>query len=74
MNSPGTCLRCSQFENDPTRIESMIPGLSTFGSARASVGADNGICLVHDRIVTARDWCARFSERLPTNRPDPNPA
>jgi len=59
-----TCGICTHFVDEPGRIEAMIPGLTTMGSARASVRADDGICLVHDLIVTARDSCDRFAPRL----------
>jgi hypothetical protein len=58
-----TCGACVHFINDPARIEALIPGLATMGSARASVRANDGICAEHDRIVIARDWCGRFSPR-----------
>jgi hypothetical protein len=57
------CGGCAHFVNEPSRIEAMIPGLTTMGSARASVRADDGICAVHDLIVTARDCCDRFAAR-----------
>jgi hypothetical protein len=44
----------------------MIPGLTAMGSARASVWADDGICRLHDLIVSARDGCGRFSPRAGT--------
>jgi hypothetical protein len=59
-----TCGGCSHFVDDPARIEALIPGLTAMGSARASVRGDDGICGMHDRIVTARDWCDRFRARL----------
>lgn len=59
-----TCGRCLHFIDEPARIEAMIPGLTTFGSARASVRADDGICGIHDLIVSARDGCGRFAPRL----------
>jgi hypothetical protein len=58
-----TCGGCGHFVDDPARIEALIPGLTAMGSARASVRGDDGICGVHDRIVTARDWCDRFCAR-----------
>jgi hypothetical protein len=58
-----TCDVCAHFVNTATRIEAMIPGLTTMGSARASVRADDGICGVHDLIVTARDRCDQFAPR-----------
>jgi hypothetical protein len=59
-----TCGDCAHFVDEPARIEALIPGLTALGSARASVRADDGICAVHDRVVTARDCCDRFSPRV----------
>lgn len=58
------CGGCAHFVDDPARIEAMIPGLTAMGSARASVRADDGICAVHDLVVTARDGCDRFTPRI----------
>jgi hypothetical protein len=55
------------FEHDPARIEALVPGLTAMGSARASVRADDGICGVHDLVVSARDSCGRFAPQ-PTER------
>jgi hypothetical protein len=59
-----TCAGCAHFINEPDRIEALIPGLTAMGSARASVRSDDGICAVHDRIVSARDLCGEYSPRL----------
>jgi hypothetical protein len=64
MTSAGTCRDCLHFVNEPARIEAMIPGLATMGSARASVRGDDGICAVHDLIASARDTCGRFETRV----------
>jgi hypothetical protein len=66
-----TCRGCAHFVNEPARIEALVPGLTILGSARASVWADDGICAVHDRFVSARDDCDRFSPRVRANdRPE----
>jgi hypothetical protein len=57
------CRNCVHFIDEPARIEALIPGLTAMGSARASVRADDGICAVHDVMVSARDWCEKFSPR-----------
>jgi hypothetical protein len=63
------CAGCARFIDDPARIEALIPGLLSMGSAWASVRADDGICAEHDLMVRARDSCDRFSRRLmPTGR------
>lgn len=59
----GVCTHCIHFVNAPARIEAMIPGLTTMGSARASVWGDDGVCAALDVIVSGRDTCGRFTER-----------
>ena len=59
-----TCGACRHFIDDPNRFEAMIPGLTSMGSARASVHGDDGICDARDLIVSARDGCGRFSPRV----------
>lgn len=66
-----TCARCVRFVDQPERIEALIPGLRVMGSARASVRAEDGICLEHDRIVSARDRCDRFAARPTPGPPRP---
>ena len=66
-----TCGGWAYFVNEPGRIEAMIPGLTAMGSARASVLADDGICGVHDLVVSVRDSCDRFSPRLTADRVRP---
>ena len=62
------CVVCVHFVNDPAAIEAMIPGLAILGSARASVRANDGFCVLHDRMADPEDSCGGFSRRL---RSDP---
>jgi hypothetical protein len=64
-----TCTGCTHFIDEPAQIEALIPGLTAMGSARASVRSDDGICAIHDRMVSARDVCDRLSPRV-TKDPD----
>ncbi len=66
-----TCATCIHFMDDPDQFEAMIPGLTSMGSARASVRADDGICRVHDLIVSARDSCERYAARVTKDRGRP---
>jgi hypothetical protein len=63
-----TCSACAHFVDEPLRIEALIPGLTTMGSARASVRSDDGICAVHDLMVSARDDCGKFWPRVREDR------
>jgi hypothetical protein len=59
----GQCGRCVHFRNDPAYLEAAIAGLSSLSSGNASVRADDGLCLRHDRYLSARAGCADFSSR-----------
>jgi hypothetical protein len=54
------CGSCRHFRNDPRFLEAAIPGLSSLSSGAASVRADDGICLRHDRYLGADRSCAEF--------------
>jgi hypothetical protein len=54
------CGFCRHFRNDPAFLEAAIPGLTSFSSGTASVLADDGLCLRHDRYLSARACCADF--------------
>ena len=55
-----SCRRCRFFRNDPAFLEAAIPGLTSFSSAHAAVRADDGLCLRHDRYLSAHASCAEF--------------
>jgi hypothetical protein len=65
----GRCGSCVRFRNDPALLEAAMPGLSSLSSAYASVRADDGICLLHDRYLSARASCADFSARADHVKP-----
>lgn len=56
------CGGCRHFEDNPHRIERMLPNLSVLGSAHASVAFGSGICVLHDTYQSDRfgceDWVA----------------
>jgi hypothetical protein len=54
------CGNCGHFRNDRAYLEAAIPGLTSMSSGDASVRADDGICLRHDRYLSARASCAEF--------------
>jgi hypothetical protein len=54
------CGNCGYFRNDRAYLEAAIPGLTSMSSGDASVRADDGICLRHDRYLSARASCVNF--------------
>jgi hypothetical protein len=65
----GSCGSCRHFRNDPAYLEAAMPGFSSLSSAFASVRADDGLCLMRDRYLSARASCARFAAVLEANPP-----
>jgi hypothetical protein len=61
MRPAAACLDCRYFMHAPLEIESLFAGLSSFSSGHASVRADDGLCLMHDRYVAATSTCERFA-------------
>ena len=65
----GKCAACAHFRNEPDYLEREIPGLAVMSSAHASVRADDGICTLHDRYLSAHASCAKFAPRRYAERP-----
>ena len=58
------CGSCRRFRNDPAYLEAALPGLSSLSSGAASVRADDGLCLLHERLVGARFSCADYAATI----------
>ena len=56
-----TCRACVHFRNAPAYLEAVFQGLNVMSSAWASVVAEDGICLRHDRHLSADAFCADFT-------------
>jgi hypothetical protein len=55
------CGACRHFRNEPAYLEAAIPGLSSLSSGAASVRADDGLCLIRERYLSAHASCERFA-------------
>lgn len=55
------CGLCRHFRNDARYLETAIPGLSSLSSASASVRADDGICTLRERYLSAHGACTDFA-------------
>jgi len=55
------CRSCRHFRNDAAYLETAFAGLTSLSSAFGSVRSDDGICLRHDRYLSARSFCSDFS-------------
>jgi hypothetical protein len=57
----GRCRACAYFRNDPAYLETVFAGMSAMSSAWGSTRAEDGICLKHDRYLSADAGCADFT-------------
>ena len=57
----GRCGTCAHFCNDPAFLETVFKGLTSMSSGYGSTRGDDGICLLHDRHLSARASCAKYS-------------
>jgi len=55
------CGSCLLFRNDAAYLEAAFAGLTSLSSAFGSTQSDDGICLLHDRVLSARALCPDFS-------------
>jgi hypothetical protein len=74
-----TCRQCRHFRNDAQYLERAFPGLTSMSSGYASVRAEDGICLKHDRYLNVESSCPQFSgiaesEILPATSATANPS
>jgi hypothetical protein len=57
----GHCRNCTYFRNDPAFLETVFKGLASMSSAHASVRAEDGLCLRHDRYLSAQATCDDYT-------------
>jgi hypothetical protein len=57
------CRNCAFFRNDAAYLERELEGLRIMGSGYASVRAEDGVCLRHDRYLSAWAVCGEFQAR-----------
>jgi len=57
------CRDCVFFRNDAAYLERAIEGLRVMSSGYASVRAEDGVCLRHDRYLSAWASCGEFQAR-----------
>lgn len=57
----GSCRACAHFCNNPAYLESIFAGYSAMSSAWGSTRAEDGLCLRHDRYLSADAACGDFT-------------
>jgi len=60
------CRNCRHFRNDSQFLEASFPGLTSMSSGYGSVRGEDGICLRHDRYLSAESSCPQFEQHTGT--------
>jgi hypothetical protein len=64
VRAQGRCGSCAHFRNDPAFLETVFKGLTSMSSGYGSTGGNDGICVLHDRHLSARASCAKYTAVL----------
>lgn len=67
----GSCRACVHFCNNPAYLEAIFAGYSALSSAWGSTRAEDGLCLRHDRYLSANAGCADFTPAERERAPPP---
>jgi hypothetical protein len=65
------CRSCGHFRNDAKYLETAFWGLTSLSSGFGSARSDDGICLRHDRYLSARSSCPDFLPAAPSGQQTP---
>ena len=60
---PRRCGRCLHFVDDPAAFEQLFPGLLALSSGYGDCRGDQGVCRLHQQMLTPAMTCRRFSPR-----------
>lgn len=55
-----TCDGCVHLLRDPVEFESALPGILILSSGQGESRGDQGLCRIHDQLVTPEMSCADF--------------
>jgi hypothetical protein len=57
------CGTCSQFIDDAQELERRLPGILILSSAHGDARGDQGLCCIHERMLTPGLTCSRWEAR-----------
>jgi len=55
------CRTCRHFQDDPAAFERALPGILILSSGHGDTRGDQGLCDIHDRILTPGMRCTSWS-------------
>ena len=57
------CAVCAHLVSDAAEFENALPGILILSSGQGDSRGDQGLCRIHQRLVTARMTCTQFRPR-----------
>ena len=60
QNGDGICAGCAHLICDPAKFEDALPGILILSSGQGESRGDQGLCQVHQRLVTPEMTCRHF--------------
>ena len=67
------CGSCVHFIDDPAAFERALPGILILSSGQGDSRGNQGLCRVHERLLTPNTSCERFAARLISGASEPLP-
>jgi hypothetical protein len=58
-----TCASCRHFLDDPQEFERMFPGILALSSGQGDTRGDQGICEIHQKLITPDLTCDQYVPR-----------
>jgi hypothetical protein len=58
-----TCASCLHFLDDPEEFERAFPGILALSSGGGDTRGDQGICKIHEKMVTPKMTCEDHDPR-----------
>jgi hypothetical protein len=59
----GRCTGCAHLLCDPVEFERALPGILILSSGQGESRGDQGLCPIHQRLVTREMTCSHFQPR-----------
>jgi len=59
----GKCTRCAHLICEPVEFERALPGILILSSGQGESRGNQGLCQIHQRLVTPEVTCGRFQPR-----------
>jgi hypothetical protein len=59
-----SCAGCAHLIHDPVEFERALPGILILSSGQGDSRGDQGLCRIHEQLVTPEMTCPHFEPRV----------